>query len=100
MRVFKHTNELRYFNGHYHWALAPAAQINGGAQEMVFEMPTTLPLLSFIGPARNAGQMILVGEAGVVTHPHGAPQGLPQTFSPFELPFQDSMELNPVGEPQ
>lgn len=99
MRV-KHANGLRYFNGHYQWALAPAARINGGAEEMVFEMPTTLPLLSFIGPARNAGQMILVGEAGVVTHAHGAAQGLPQTFSPFELPFQDSMELNSVDGPQ
>ena len=66
-------------SGVYAHKLAPFAAVNGGAEEFAFLMPTTLPLISFRGPARLAGQFLPFSEEApaVSLHPIGAPQGLP-----------------------
>lgn len=60
-------------------------------------MPTTLPLISFRGAARLAGQFLPVSaEAPSISlHPVGAPQGLP--FVNQDIYIQESQEQNSSG---
>lgn len=84
-------------SGVYAHKLAPFAAVNGGAEEFAFLMPTTLPLISFRGPARLAGQFLPFSEEApaVSLHPIGAPQGLP--FVNQDIYTQESQEINGSG---
>lgn len=83
-------------SGVYTHKLAPFSRVNGGAEEFAFVMPTTLPLVSFRGAARLAGQFNVVEENPIISlHPIGAPQGLP--FINNTLDIQDSEEQNEQG---
>jgi hypothetical protein len=86
----------RHNSGVYEHKLAPFAAVNGGAEEFAFLMPTTLPLISFRGPARLAGQFLAYQpNPSISLHPIGAPQGLP--FINSDLYIQDSQEQNNNG---
>jgi hypothetical protein len=66
-------------SGPYQHHVAPFARVNGGAEEFVFEMGFGLPLYSFRGDARLAGQFLPFGSGPTMVslYPTGAPQGIP-----------------------
>jgi hypothetical protein len=74
-----HFDRPNFDSGPYSHRLAPAADINGGAEEFVFESPFQNPLYLFRGIARLAGQFLPfgAGPAIISLHPTGAPQGIP-----------------------
>src|ERR1700740_2772952 len=80
-------------SGPYSHRLAPAADINGGAEEFVFETPFYNPVYLFRGPGRLAGQFFVSEPSPQVSlHPTGAPQGLPQVTGDIES--QESNQIN------
>lgn len=66
-------------SGPYSHRLAPAADLNGGAQEFVFETPFEDPVYLFRGRGRLAGQMLPFGNGlpSISLHPTYIPQGMP-----------------------
>jgi hypothetical protein len=91
---------VRHNSGVYQHKLAPFARVNGGAEEFAFVMPTTLPLISFRGSGRLAGQFepFGSGEPIISLHPTGVPNTLP--FLNNTILMQDSQEINSSGEIQ
>jgi hypothetical protein len=86
----------KYNSGVYAHTLAPFSRVNGGAEEFAFVMPTTLPLISFRGPARLAGQFNPFQPNPIISlNPIGAPQGLPFVNSDFYN--QESQNQNSNG---
>lgn len=83
---------------YYTHRLAPFADVNGGAEEFVFEPATQNPLYSFRGPARLAGEFLPFGEIPptISLHPTGAVQGLP--FVTQDILIQESNEIDASGE--
>ena len=69
----------------YHHILAPTSDLNGGAEEFVFQTPFALPVTVFRGAARLAGQFKAVARPALALAPTGAPQGIPQQFSDFYM---------------
>ena len=87
----------KFDSGPYTHHLASAAEINGGAMEFAFDSNMSLPLVSFRGAARLAGEFKAIrsgGEPIISLHPIGAPQGQP--FINGEWWIQDS-EQAPTG---
>lgn len=77
----------------YSHTLAPAAEINGGAEEFVFEPAFGLPVQVFRGAARLAGALLITERPEIALHPTGAPQGIPQ--QPLsDIYIQDVEALN------
>lgn len=66
-------------SGPYSHRLAPAADINGGAEEFVFETPFENPVYLFRGPGRLAGQLLPFGGGApsISLHQLYARQGTP-----------------------
>jgi hypothetical protein len=83
-------------SGYYRHTLAPFSRVNGGAEEFAFVMPTTLPLISFRGAARVAGQFNPFQPNPIISlNPIGAPQGLP--FVNNDIYIQESQQQNESG---
>lgn len=86
-KVFPHTSDAArgylyrptFDSGPYSHRLAPAADINGGAQEFVFETPFENPVYLFRGPGRLAGQMLPFGNGtpNISLHQLYTKQGIP-----------------------
>lgn len=98
---FPHTPNIRnrpQIEDFYTHRLAPFADVNGGAEEFVFEAKYNNPLYSFRGPARLAGEFLPFGEIPptISLHPTGAPQGLPVVTG--DLVIQASNEINSEGD--
>lgn len=62
----------------YNHRLAPAADINGGAEEFVFERKWHDPLLLITGAGRQAGQFFATEKPIAVFSPAGNPQDILQ----------------------
>ena len=79
----------QFDSGVYTHRLAPFADVNGGAMEMVFETPFYNPLFSFRGPARVAGEFRPFGSGipGISLHQLAAPQGVPFEVSEIYIQF-------------
>ena len=90
----------KYDSGVYTHHLAPFADVNGGAEEFVFDTPFSNPLFSFRGPGRVAGEFRAFGSGPTLIslHPTGAPQGLP--FENGNYYIQDSQDQGPDGLPE
>ena len=86
-KVFPHTSDAArgylfrptFDSGPYSHRLAPAADINGGAEEFVFETPFENPVYLFNGPGRLAGQLLPFGNGApkISLHPLYTKQGIP-----------------------
>lgn len=86
----------KHNSGVYTHTLATFARVNGGAEEFAFDMPTTLPLISFRGAGRLAGSFSAFGGEPIISlHPVGAAQGIP--FINSDLYSQQSQEQNNSG---
>jgi hypothetical protein len=84
-------------SGPYRHHLAPFAVVNGGAMEFAFERPSTLPLFSFRGDARVAGEFKVFGAGAPIIelHPIGAPQGQPFINGMYHI--QETEEISNSG---
>lgn len=84
--------------GPYLHELAPFAGVNGGAEEYAV-VRGQLPLISFRGPARIAGQFQAFNpDVRISLRPTGAPQGLP--FENGSIYIQDSENNGTDGLPE
>lgn len=82
-------------SGPYSHRLAPAADINGGAQEFVFETPFENPVYLFNGPGRLAGQLLPFGNGApkISLHQLYTRQGIPiVTGTPNALDESNSID--------
>lgn len=85
-------------SGLYSHRLAPFADVNGGAEEFVFETPFQNPVFLFRGPGRLAGSFLPSGSGypEISLHPIGAPQGIPQVTGDIEGQIE-SNEISSEG---